>query len=126
MAKPIEQLEAMRRLGENWDGYGAAAPQAKIIDLAQDSSACSMPCSRRSSAAPAEFHVSPTRVGGILIDWEDDAFEHEMELNPDGSIGFLHHNKATGTIETRKFSAGAPAAVDPGLLHELCQFLVAA
>jgi hypothetical protein len=36
MATPIEQLEAMRRLEENWDGYGAAAPQASVIDLAQE------------------------------------------------------------------------------------------
>jgi hypothetical protein len=126
MAKPIEQLEAMRRLGENWDGYGAAAPQAKVIDLAQEFIDLLGAMIARFSVAPAEFHVSPTRVGGILIDWEDDAIEHEMELSPDGSIGFLHHNKRIGSITTRKFSAGDPAVVDPGLLHELRQLLVAA
>jgi hypothetical protein len=31
---PIEQLEAMRNLVENWDGYGAASPTATAIDLA--------------------------------------------------------------------------------------------
>ena len=96
MAEPIEQLEAMRHLGENWDGYGAAAPQAKIIDLAQ------------------EF-IS-------LLD----AIEHETELSPDGSIGFLHHNKDTGKIETRKFAAGSPSVVPSGLLQELRQLLRAA
>ncbi len=101
MAEPIEQLEAMRRLGENWDGYGAAAPQAKIIDLAQEFIGLLDAMLARSSAAPAEFHVSPTRVGGVLIDWENDVVGHEMELSPDGSIGFLHHNKATGAIATR-------------------------
>ena len=44
--------------------------------------------------------------------------EHEMELGPDGSIGFLHRNKDTGKIVTRKFSATDPAVVDPGLLPE--------
>ncbi len=34
MATMIEQLEAMRRLAENWDGYGAAAPRSDVIDLA--------------------------------------------------------------------------------------------
>ena len=45
MATPIEQLNAMRGLGENWDGYGAAAPQAKVIDLRRNLSACSKRCS---------------------------------------------------------------------------------
>jgi hypothetical protein len=125
MAGPIEQLEAMRRLGENWDGYGAAAPQAKIIDLAHDFIAL-LDMLAKSSAAPAELRVSPTRVGGILIDWEGNAIEHEMELNPDGSIGFLHHDKRTGSIVTRKLSADTPAVVVPGLLHELRQFMRAA
>ncbi len=114
MAKPIEQLEAMRRLGENWDGYGAAAPQAKIIDLARDFIGL-LDAYTRPSTAPAEFHVSPTRIGGILIDWEDEAAEHEMELSPDGSVGFLHIDKATGTIVPRKFSP-----------QELREFLFAA
>ncbi len=126
MAKPIEQLEAMRLLGENWDGYGAAAPQTKLIDLAQEFIGLLDAMLARSSATPAEFHVNPTRVGGILIDWEDDVIEHEMDLSPDGSIGFLHHNKATGTIATRKFSASIPAVVDPGLLQELRELLLAA
>jgi hypothetical protein len=34
MSRAIEQLEAMRHLGENWDGYGAARPRAEAIDLA--------------------------------------------------------------------------------------------
>ena len=126
MAGPIEQLEAMRHLSENWDGYGAAAPQGKIIDLAQDFIGLLDAMLAKSSAAPAEFHVSPTRIGGILIDWEADAMEHEMELGPDGSIGFLHHNKDTGSITTRKFSASDPAVVAPGLLQELRQLLRAA
>ena len=118
MAEPIEQLEAMRRLGENWDGYGAAAPEAGTIDLAKEFIGLFDALLARSSAAPAELHVSPTRVGGVLIDWEADAMEHEMELGPDGSIGFLHRNKDTGKIVTRKFLATDPAVVDPGLLPE--------
>jgi len=126
MVEPIEQLEAMSRLGENWDGYGAAAPQAEIIELAQEFVGLLNSMLARSSDVPAEFHVSPTRVGGILIDWEDDVIEHEMELSPDGSIGFLHHNKGTGEIATRKFSACDRAVVVPGLLQELRELLPAA
>src|SRR5260370_32620624 len=91
-----EQLEAMRRLGENWDGYGAAAPQAKLVDLAHEFTALIEAMLRKSATDPGVvLHVSPTRVGGVLIEWEDLAMQHEVELNPDCSIGFLHLNKAT-------------------------------
>src|ERR1700730_10287418 len=99
MTTPIEQLEAMRSLGENWDGYGAAAPQASVIDLAQEFTGLIEAMLRKSAADAGGLHVSPTRVGGILIDWEDSLMQHEAELNPDCSIGFLHLNKATGDIQ---------------------------
>ena len=83
-------LEAMRRLGENWDGYGAAAPQANLIDLAQEFTSLIEAMLKKSPAEPGALHVSPTRVGGILIDWEDRSMQHEVELNPDCSIGFLY------------------------------------
>jgi hypothetical protein len=34
MANPLEQLNAMRALSENWDGYGDAAPNGSVIGLA--------------------------------------------------------------------------------------------
>jgi hypothetical protein len=34
MAALVDQLEAMRGLSENWDGYGAAPPEPPVIDLA--------------------------------------------------------------------------------------------
>jgi hypothetical protein len=104
MAAIIEQLEAMRQLGENWDGYGGAAPRPEVIDLAQDFVRLFQAAVRRGVAANGEaLHVSPTRIGGVLIGWDDGRMEHEVELNPDGSIGFLHLNKQTRQIETRQF-----------------------
>jgi hypothetical protein len=74
-----------------------------------------------SAAADASrLHVSPTRVGGILIEWDDPATQHENEINPDCSIAFLHLNKKTGQIDTRKFSSDSTA-----LLHELRLLLAA-
>jgi hypothetical protein len=125
MATPIEQLEAMRQLGENWDGYGAAAPQANLIDLAQEFTGLIEAMLSKSTAGAGMLHVCPTRVGGILLDWEDHSMQHEVELSPDYSIGFLHLNKATGSIQTRKVSPAAQTAVDPGLLQELRQLLAA-
>jgi hypothetical protein len=98
MVTPIEQLETMRCLAENWDGYGAAAPQAKLIELAKEFVGLIEAMLRKSTADSGLVHVSPTRVGGILIDWEDRSMQHEVELNPDCSVGFLHFDKANGNI----------------------------
>jgi hypothetical protein len=120
MATTIEQLDAMRRLAENWDGYGAAAPRSEVIDLAQAFVGLAEAAIRR-RLAPNEgiLYVSPTRIGGVLIEWEDALKEHEVELCPDGSIGFLHLDKQTKQITTREFAPGAPSVFTPDLLAEL-------
>jgi hypothetical protein len=125
MAAPLEQLQAMQSLTENWDGYGAAAPQAHVVELAQELVGLIEACLQKSLAEPPVVHVSPTRIGGILIEWEDRSLQHEVEINPDRSIGFLHLNRSTGNIETRKFVASLPVVVHPGFLQELRQFLAA-
>jgi hypothetical protein len=125
MATAHEQLEAMRKLGENWDGYGAAAPQPNAIELAQELAGLLTAMLNKGTTDSDIFHVSPTRIGGVLIEWEDPSMQHEVEINPDRSIGFLHLNKSTGYIETRKFSPGTLAVVHPGLLQELRQLFAA-
>jgi hypothetical protein len=122
MATPTEQLEAMRNLVENWDGYAAASPSATAIDLAQEFVGLVEAMLNKSASNSCVLHVSPTRNGGILIEWEDRATQHEVEINSDRSIGFLHLDKTTGQIETRKFSAGP---LHPGLLQELRHLLAA-
>ena len=125
MATPSEQLQAMHGLAADWDGYGAAAPQANAIDLAQEFVGLIEAMLLHAGTPPGVLHVSPTRVGGVLIDWEDRGRQHEIEIDPDGSVGFLHLDKATGQIETRKFSPVATGVVQPGFLQELRQALAA-
>jgi hypothetical protein len=96
MATPDAQLQAMCQLGENWDGYGAAAPQAHVIELAREFVSLIAIVLRTRAAAPEAPHVSPTRTGGILIEWEAAELQHEVEISPDQSFAFLHFNKATG------------------------------
>lgn len=120
MATPREQLQAMRRVGENWDGYGAALPDTSVIDLAQEFMSLIEALLGKTSTEPCPLHVSPTRIGGVLIEWEDRVMQHEVDVRPDGSIGFLHLNKATGQIETRDFSS-----LQPGFFQELRQLFAA-
>lgn len=89
MATPKEQLQAMRHLTENWDGYGAAAPQARILDLAQEFVSLLDALLRKSTLGACCLHVNPTRIGGVLIEWENASSEHEVQIDPDGSFSFL-------------------------------------
>lgn len=106
MATQIEQLQAMRSLMENWDGYGAAIPSGTVIDLAQEFVSLVEAKWKKAVSNSCVLHVSPTRIGGVLIEWEDRARQHEVEISPDRSIGFLHLDKTNGQIEMRKFAAG--------------------
>ena len=125
MATVFEQLQAIRSLPENWDGYGAASPQAPVVDVAAAFAGFLSAALDRSKTAPAELHVSPTRVGGVLIEWEDPTSQHEVEFNPDHCISFLHRHKATGEITTRFFAPVPHMVVHPDLLSELGRLLAA-
>lgn len=124
MTRLTQQLEAMRRLPENWDGVGAAAPDKGAVDLAHDFVSFLEVALRKARDTFAGLHVSPTHLGGVLIQWEDPVLAHEVEINPDQSISFLHQEKATGQIATRRFTPGILTVIDPGLLRELRQLFV--
>lgn len=113
-----DQLQAMRSLQENWDGYGGAVPHASVLDFAQSFVAFLEAILARANSGSPVLHVTPTRVGGVLIEWEDNAREHEVEINPDHSLSFLHLDKATRDISTRHFAPGPSSVVDPDLLLE--------
>ena len=123
MATLDAQLQAMRQLRENWDGYGAAAPQAHVIELARELVRLIATVLRSRDIEADGIHVSPTRTGGVLVEWQDAVAEHEVEISPDQSFSFLHLNKATGHAEARKLSPAARAVVHPGLLNELSQLV---
>lgn len=113
-SNPQTQLQAMRQLAENWDGYGAAPPQSHVIDLAREFVSLVEALLQRREVRPGVVHVSPARTGGVLIEWQDGVMEHEVEIDPDQSLSFLHHNTVTGDIETRKLSPGVHSGLAQG------------
>jgi hypothetical protein len=125
MATADAQLQAMGVLEENWDGYGAAPPQGAVVELARAFVGLIEALLQRRAGTPGVVHVSPTRTGGVLVEWEDAIMQHEVEINSDQSFAFLHLNKVTGHIDTRKLSPTPQAVVHPGLLQEICQLLAA-
>lgn len=117
MATPIEQLDLMRNLTENWDGYGGAPPTSEVIELAKEFVALLATYHDRDERYEGIF-VTPGRAGGVLIEWDEPEYEHELEVNPDGTVGFLHTEIATGRMIERRFAPGA-FAVHPGVLREI-------
>jgi hypothetical protein len=117
MASLCEQLDAMLQLPPNWDGYGAGPIEPGIVDWAKDFVAY-FEALQSLQGIDRGIRVYPSRTGGVQIEWEDSRFERELELNPDGSIGLLHVEKATGAMREETFRPGK-AAVAPGFLLSL-------
>ncbi len=116
MATPLEQLDAMRGLAPNWDGYDADPPAGHVLDVAKEFVA--LLTTIRPDAAAREIHVTPGRAGGVLVEWSDALAEHELEIEADGTWGFLHTDLATGAMTQRRFSPTTDV-VHPDVLQEL-------
>ena len=123
MATLTEQLDAMLGLPENWDGYGAATIQPRPVEFAKEF-VCLLLALRPVGRREDGVYVSPARDGGVLVEWQDATAEHELEVNPDGSMGFLHVDKATGAMTTRQFRP-EPAGAQPGFLSEIRALIAA-
>jgi hypothetical protein len=111
MAAVIDQLEAMRHLPENWDGYGGAPPSAEAIDAALTF----LRYCQAQMAVPDPY-VTPTRAGGVLLEWEQGPHQLEVEFDGAMSGSFVYLNResgeiATGTVVLARDSTPPPLAV---------------
>lgn len=122
MATPLEQLDAMRNLQPNWDGYDADPPRPEVLELAKEF--VGLLAAFRGAETLREVFVTPGRAGGVLIEWSDARAEHELEIEPTGVWGFLHTDRQTGRMTERKFSP-AQHVVHPGVLKELRELVAA-
>lgn len=105
MATLTEQLDAMLTLKSNWDGYNADPIVPEVVEVAKEFVGVLHALLGRGGDETNMF-VAPGRDGGVMVEWEDDAAEYEMDINPDGSFGFLREDKLTGVMTTEKFQAG--------------------
>jgi hypothetical protein len=111
MATATEQLEAMRGLPENWDGYGAAAPGSGPIDAAIG---FLRQCGAR--LAVLQPYVAPTRSGGVLLEWEQGPHQLEIQFDDAERGSFVYLNRETGetahgTVLSNRRTTAAPLAV---------------
>ena len=85
-----EQLRAMRSLGENWDGYGAAAPRAEILHSAIGF----LRFLSRYVSVPLPY-MSPTRNGGVLFEWERGPHQLEVDICTRDAASYVYLNRQT-------------------------------
>lgn len=123
MASLTEQLDLMLNLPENWDGYGAATIQSRPVEFAKEFVRL-LTALRHPAGSEEQIFVCPSRDGGVMVEWIDASSEHELEVNPDGSLGFLHQDKVTGVMTTRTFRPESQG-VQPGFLTELRSLIAA-
>ena len=96
--------------------------QPRLVELAKDF-VLFFESLERATGSNFQLLVHPTRVGGVQIEWTDAACDHELEINPDGSIGVLHTDRSTGTMDEERFEpTREPSAVAPGLIGRLAKW----
>jgi len=122
MATPIEQLELMKTLQPNWDGYNADPPNHDVLESAKEFVRLLMALHPKHSFEG--MFVSPGRAGGVLVEWSDALTDHELEIEKDGSWGFLHTERSTGKMVERRFRPGNQA-IHPGVLREIRELAAA-
>ena len=76
-------IERLRRLDPNWDGYGAPAIDPAIIDVAR-SFVASLPATCRIPP-----RVVPMSSGALQLEWHDGPRSLELEFESPDSIRYL-------------------------------------
>ncbi len=117
MATLLEQLDAMRTLPANWDGYNAEPPVPEVLDVAKEFVALLLTI--RGSAPTGDIFVHPGRAGGVQIGWEDARAEHELDIEPDGTWDFLRAPRETERAVVSRYKANQPVAPMLRMLREI-------
>lgn len=100
----VRTLARLIQLPGNWDSYGSLPIQppayfgALWLLLVLNDTAVSAP------------HIGPVSDGGIQLEWQLAGRELELEILPDGTIGYLSVNDR-GEIETGDVEVGDTAQV---------------
>jgi hypothetical protein len=127
ISRVLAQLQAMRSLPANWDGYGADPPSPEVLDYGGQFLDVFLRRAAQANSGRADFplYVAPARDGGLFVQIELSPIELEVEIDPDLSVGFLRTNTATGEQEEGELEP-RPARAIPELTAVLVQFFQAA
>ena len=71
----IQDLQALSDLGDDWDGQGALAPSAELVD-----SAIKLAWLLRQKGDSAPGRVAPGVNGTIILEWQENGEFREIEV----------------------------------------------
>lgn len=124
MATAFEQLEAMRSVPANWDGYDADPPRPDSIDEA----AAFLRRMSRAYPEMANPHVTPTRDGGTLFAWDFGPHSLEVHFDAKGTgveVSFVYLNTDTNDTASGVLRDATPTTI-PFPLRQLVAGMTAA
>ncbi len=88
--RALRSIAEMTELPSNWDGYGAAPPAARAVaEAAVLIEAVGQASLQRLGERVAPWTSSPIADGGLQLEWSGRGGRIEVQLGPDGAIGYL-------------------------------------
>jgi len=90
-----QKLKQLSELTENWDSYGSCPIQQKASETAAKL------LTETAKVRLPEPQIFPVPGGGLQLEWDNAKGELELEVLPDGEIGFLIVDKENEMLEGR-------------------------
>lgn len=91
----LEQLRVIAALPDNWDSYGASAPDVDRLEAAWNLLICL--CQNTDLPQP---HVNPTPNGGVQFEWEVGSRYFEIEVEAVTAATYLYSDSLANVEET--------------------------
>ena len=85
------RLDELSALEEDWDSYGGLPPTARAIGMA---SRLIVEASTQAGDVPSA--VMPFPNGGLQVTWERGRDELQVDVGPDGALGYLTVHRGEG------------------------------
>ncbi len=90
-----QKLKELSELTENWDSYGSRPIQQKASETAAEL------LTETANFGLPEPQIFPVPGGGLQLEWDNAKGELELEVFPNGEIGFLIVDKENEMLEGR-------------------------
>lgn len=90
-----QKLKELSELRDNWDSYGSRPIQQKASETAAKL------LTETAKVRLPEPQIFPVPGGGLQLEWDNAKGELELEILPDGEIGFLIVDKENEMLEGR-------------------------
>jgi hypothetical protein len=90
LANTMAELDRIVGLGLDWDSYGSAPPANVAVETARRLIVTVYRDSMLSARTPSlPYSIAPLSGGGIQFEWRGESKALEIEVSPEGALGYL-------------------------------------